>query len=60
MADEDDDFMDGCELDFAEDPTDDETVELMPLFAEALDPSTDVTVEQAEAEWKALLGGVPD
>lgn len=53
---DDDDFLDGCELDFAADgATTDEEVELLPLFAEALDPNDPKTVEQAEAEWRELF-----
>lgn len=48
------DLLDGCSLDFTEDPTDDETVELMPLFARALDPDDPATVEEVAAEWHAL------
>jgi hypothetical protein len=57
-TDSDDDLLDGCELDFTEDPTDDMTVELMPLFADALDPDTPKTVEEAKGEWEELFGGV--
>jgi hypothetical protein len=52
----DDDLLDGCDLDFTEDPTPDGEADLFVLFAEALDPATDKTVEQAEAEWRELLG----
>jgi len=48
---DDDDSLDGCELDFAEDPTDDEAVELYPLFARALDPHDPKTIADVEAEW---------
>ena len=51
-----DDLIDGCDIDFTVDPTPDDEVELFPLFAEALDPSTPKTVEEAEADWKALFG----
>jgi len=44
---EDDDTLDGCELDFNEDADDDETAELRPLFPDG-DPS-------AEAEWRELF-----
>lgn len=33
----------------------DEDLELYPLFAEALDPNSPKTVEEAEAEWAELL-----
>lgn len=36
-------------------PLSEEEGELFVLFAEALDPNSDVTVEQAESEWKELL-----
>lgn len=43
---DDDDFLDGCELDFADDPDDPETADLRPLFPDG-DPST-------ENEWQEL------
>jgi len=46
---EDRDDLDGCELDFTEDPDDEETAELRPLFPDG-DPST-------EGEWRELFGG---
>ncbi len=49
--DDDDDFLDGCDIDMSEDATDDETVSLMPLFAEALDPNSPVTVEEVATAW---------
>jgi len=51
MPTDDDSFLDGCELDFAEDPTTNVEVELYPLFARALDPNDDKTVEDVEREW---------
>lgn len=52
---EDDDTVDGCDIDFKEDEqADDETVELMPLFAEAVDPDNPKTVEEAAEEWREL------
>lgn len=44
----DDDNLDGCDLDFAADPDDDETAALRPLFPDG-DPA-------AEAAWRALFG----
>jgi hypothetical protein len=44
---EDDDFLDGCELDFTIDPDDDETSELRALFPDG-DPSL-------ESEWRELF-----
>ena len=46
--DDDDDTIDGCEVDFTEDPDDDLTASLRPLF-----PSGDP--EEAE-KWIALFG----
>ena len=46
---DDNDFLDGCALDFSEDPDDDLTAELRPLFPDG-DPST-------ADEWKVLLDG---
>lgn len=43
----DDDELDGCELDFAEDPDDEETEALRPLFPDG-DPSR-------ESEWRELF-----
>lgn len=51
----DDDLLDGCDLDFTEDPLPVDEEDLFVLFAEALDPATDKTVEQARAEWEQLL-----
>lgn len=47
--------VDGCDIDFTEDPTSDEDVALFPLFADALDPATPKTVDEARAEWEALF-----
>lgn len=56
----DDDLLDGCRLDGlladGEPPLPDEHGDLVVLFAEALDPDTDVTVAQAEGDWKELFG----
>lgn len=52
-----DDLLDGCEIDFAaEQQATDVEVELMPLFADALDPSTATTVEETAAKWQQLAG----
>jgi hypothetical protein len=53
---DDDDTIDGCDLDYAEDPTSDEDLPYVALFAEALDPATPKTVEEAESEWRELFG----
>lgn len=50
-------FLDGCDIDFTEETVPNDEVELLTLFAEALDPNTDKTVEEAEEEWNFLLGG---
>lgn len=52
----DDDLIDGCDLDLTADPTPDDHVALEVLFAEALDPGTDKTVEEARHEWEAVFG----
>lgn len=52
----DDAHLDGCDIDLTLDPVPDEEVELFALFAEALDPDTDKTVEEAKAEWQELFG----
>lgn len=51
----DDDFLDGCDLDFTVDPTPDDEADLFVLFAEALDPANPKTVDEAKAEWDELL-----
>lgn len=50
-----DNILDGCELDFTVDPTPDDEVDLLTLFAEALNPNNPKTVEEAEAEWRELF-----
>lgn len=55
----DEEELDGCQAVLESDEaTPDDHVEVMPLFAEALDPDSPVTVEDVVAEW----GGenVPD
>lgn len=47
--------LDGCEVDMTEDPTPDDEVDLLVLFADALDPDTPGDVESRRAEWEALL-----
>lgn len=48
--------LDGCDIDLANlVQTPDDEVELLALFAEALDPKSSITVEQAEADWHALF-----
>lgn len=46
-----DDELDGCDLDFNEDPDDDETAALRPLFPQGLDSA------ETEADWKTVFGG---
>lgn len=49
----DDDALDGCSLDFKEEEqTADDAVEVMPLFADALDPNTPSTLEEAVEFWR--------
>lgn len=50
------DDLDGCDLDFDEHPTSNVEAELFPLFAEALDPAVDLTVDEVAARWRALFG----
>lgn len=50
----DEDFIDGCDIDFAEAATDDDP-ELIALFAEALDPNNPKTIEQVKQEWSELF-----
>lgn len=47
-----DDLLDGCSLDFAEDPDDDETAAMRPLF-----PGDQPSVERLAGEWRELFGG---
>lgn len=53
MPDEDD-MLDGCELDFTDDPDDDETAQLRPLFPEGLDTPN---LDQKAQEWQEVLSG---
>lgn len=48
--------LDGCDLDFAAMPTSNVEADLFPLFAEALAPDTDTTVDETAARWRALFG----
>lgn len=52
---EDDDLLDGCDVDFTEDELAHEEQDLFVLFADALDPNTESTVKQRETEWKELF-----
>lgn len=50
---DDEDALDGCAIDFKEcEQTSNEAVEVMPLFADALDPNTPSTVEEAVEFWE--------
>lgn len=53
------DDLDGCDDEHGllggEPPMPDDHVEVFPLFAEALDPDSPVTVEQVEAEWRQIV-----
>lgn len=51
-----DDTRDGCDLDFAEQPTSNTEADLFPLFAEALDPASPKTVDEEAARWRGLFG----
>jgi hypothetical protein len=51
MSDPDDDFLDGCDLDFTIDADDDETASLRPLFPNG------VADEAKAAAWRELAGG---
>ena len=53
MPDEDDE-LDGCDIDFEPDSITDEEAELLPLFPEGTDTSD---LEAKRAEWEALFGG---
>ncbi len=56
MADDPDDaFLDGCDLDFTVNPTNDKEADLFVLFAEGLDSNNPKSVDEAKAEWEALL-----
>lgn len=48
---DDDDFVDGCGIDFAENPDDDETAELRPLFPDGVEDAAKA------AAWRELAGG---
>ena len=52
---DDDDLLSGCDLDLSEESTTNEEVTYLPLFAEALDPNSNVTIEDVAAAW-----GEPD
>ena len=53
------DEVDGCDLDFAVDPTPNDEVDLVTLFAEGLDPNNPKTIEEVRAEWEELFGAAP-
>lgn len=48
-----DDDLDGCDLDFTEDPDDDETAELRALFPLGVDTPN---VAAKAAAWREVLG----
>lgn len=52
---DDDDLLSGCDLDLSEESTTNEEVTYLPLFAEALDPNSNVTIEDVAEAW-----GEPD
>jgi hypothetical protein len=39
-----------------EPPLTDEEAELLPLFADALDPDTPTTVDEMERKWREIFG----
>jgi hypothetical protein len=53
-----DDDLDGCDDEHGilgdQPPLPDEHAEVFPLFAEALDPNSPVTVEEVEREWRQI------
>ena len=51
----DDDLLDGCELDFTEDPTPDEHVPYAVLFA-GIDKRDRSAIEARARIWRALFG----
>lgn len=60
MTEHDDDFLDGCSLDFNEDPDDDETASLRPLFPDGTaDPERAAFWRDLDASRVAgyLMGG---
>lgn len=50
---EEDDLLDGCDLDFTVDPDDDETAALRPLFPDGTD------AHGTAAEWRQLAEEAP-
>lgn len=46
------DYLDGCELDFAEDAVDDDTAALLPLFPQGEDTPN---LEAKAAEWAKVF-----
>lgn len=56
MASMDSDDLDGCDVDLTESPTPDGEVDLLVLFADALDPGAPGDVESRREDWEALWG----
>ena len=56
---EDDDYLDGCELDFTVDPTPDADLPWVVLFA-GVDLTDRAAVEARARAWRALFGQDPD
>lgn len=56
MPPDDDDFLDGCEIDFTAYAEDDETSALRPLFPNVTPETDPAEVEAAAAAWRALGG----
>lgn len=62
---DDDDFLSGCDIlaaipNDSDEYMDDEAAELFPLFARALDPNDDKSIEDVEAEWEEWNNAVSD
>lgn len=56
---DDDDLLDGCDLDFRNEALPDDDGDLFVLFAEALDWKTPVTVDDAVRDWQEVFGADP-
>lgn len=55
MTTPDDDTLDGCAIDFAEDPTPNDELDAVVLFAD-VDPDDPAAVAAREAEWREIFG----
>lgn len=52
----DDDLVDGCDIDFAAEPTSDDDLDALVLFAD-VDTNDPAAVEARRREWEALFHG---